>query len=712
MSQGHVAMAGICLTAVVLPVFADSPAAEPTAPLPLDTVTVTVNRLPEPLSKVAPNVGVIRREDMDRQGADDLATLFASEPGVSVPGETQRRGASGVTIRGISGNRVLMTVDGERLPDGYASTGRGYIAGRDWIEPDTLRQIEVIKGPASSLFGSDAIGGVVRFRTHDPDDFVDADTPLYFGLKQSYDGANQGWGTTATFAAAGDEVSTLLMATRRRAHETDNQGTVGGTGSLRTRSDPQTTDTQNVLAKVELGLTGPHRFIVSAEQFDRKRATELLADSGWTSSVGSDDSHDDAVRNRVGVEYRFTGSGGTLAGARFKLYQQTLNARDRATRVATSGSSDEDNAFDQSVQGLDGQLNWVLGRHSVVAGMELSHTRTSRLTRTTSTTATTSSTSESRYFPDSRSDRIGLFVQDGIALGTARLTPSLRYDHYRLSPQVDSVFAASSGSPSLSTFNDGAWSPRLGLMLPIGGGVTGFANLSTGFRAPPFDSAFMDRSVSYGGYGYKILQNPDLKSETSRGVELGARYAGTGVEAQLTTFYNRYHDFIDVQQVGVSGGYLIYQYQNRGQVAIHGVEGRAAWDVMANVRLSSTMAWAHGQDLSDGKPLNSVDPLKATLGAEYRRDGWGGNVLWTMVARKTRIDTGTASFQTPGYGVLDLGGWYAFGRHATLRVGLNNVLDKKYWKWAVINETYNTGAAPDLYSEAGRNVTASIDIRF
>jgi hemoglobin/transferrin/lactoferrin receptor protein len=711
--KDQVTMAGICLAAAALPVYAETITTGKTASEgELEKITVTANRLSEPLSKVAPNIGVLSRDDLDRQGTDDLSNMFKTEPGVSVPDETQRRGASGVTIRGISGNRILMTVDGARLPDGYESAGRGFIAGRDWIEPDTLRQVEVIKGPASALFGSDAIGGAVRFQTFDPADFVDAGKPTYFGLKQSYNGADKGWGTTATLAAAGAEVSAMLMLTRRRSHEVENAGTVGGTGPSRTQSNPQTNTIQNVLAKMSLGQTGPHRLTLSAEQYERERDTNLLTDPAWLSAATRSYLSDDkVVRNRIGADYRYRG-GGTLAGAQLKIYQQTLDSQDRDTKVTTGSSRYNDNDFNQRLLGLDGQMNWKTGVHDIVAGIEVTRAHTSRLAAATTATSSSTSTRYSKYFPDSTSNRIGIFAQDSIQIGRAVVTPALRYDHYRMKPNPDSIFLATSSTASPGSFSDGAWSPKLGLVLPLGGGVTGFASLNSGFRAPPFDSAFMARTMSYGSIGYKIIQNPNLKSETSRGVDLGLKYAGDKVEAQLATFYNRYHNFIDLQQLGQSGSYTIYQYQNRSQVEIYGAEAKAAWTLVPGLRLTSALAWAYGQDLTNHTPINAVDPLRATLGIEYQQAQWGSNLLWTVAKKKTRIDASAYQFATPGYGVVDIGGWYQAGRHTVLRLGLNNLFDKKYWQWAVVNETYNITSARDLYSAPRRNLTASIEIGF
>ncbi len=699
MSKDRITLAGICLTTAALPVFADSPTV-------LETTTVTANRISEQLADTAPNISAVGRKQLDRQHASDLDSLLAQEPGVSVSGDQGRRGNAGVTIRGIETNRILMQVDGTRLPDAYMS-GSSAISGRDLVEPDTLRQIDIIKGPASALFGSDAIGGVISQHTFEPADFVDRDKPLHFGLKQSYDGARHGSATTASVAAAGDNTAALLMLTQRRAHQLDTPASRDIEGGQRTVADPQLTDTRNVLAKVALGQDGPHQLLLGVESFDRQRQTELLSARGAATgyTVRDRDSDDDTRRQRYSAEYRYQGDG-SLAAANLKLYQQTLRNEDKAVEVRNTGTRYENHRFDQDISGLDGQLEWRLGEHRVLTGVEATRTDTSRLTRTTSGSTTTSS----KTFPDNRSERLGLFVQDQFRLGSLTVTPALRYDRYTMTPQSDAIYQASSGGAvPVSRFQDSAWSPRLGLSLPLADGITGFANLSTGFRAPPFDSSFM--TFNNAQAGYRIIPNANLKSETSRGIELGSKYQRGSVSGQLTAFYNRYSNFIDTVTLGTDTASPrgIFQYQNLDSVQTHGVEARAGWQASDALLLDSSLAWAHGSNRKTGTPLNSIDPLKATLGAHYQQGQWGSDVLITLVAAKTRAAS-ASQFKAPGYGTLDVGGWLKLGKQTTLRATVHNVGDKKYWQWADVKNV--TGSAVDFYAQAGRSVSASLETRF
>lgn len=705
-------VAGLCLSAAALPTLADTPK-------PLDTVTVTAERTARPLAESAPHVSVLTRTDLDRAAATDLDTLLRYEPGVSVASDPGRRGNASVTIRGIDGNRILMMVDGNRLPDALIGGGvNSAISGRDLVEPDTLRQVDIVKGPHSALYGSDAIGGAVNFSTYSPSDFVDADKPLHLGLKQSHSSVDDGNATTATLAASHGNVAGLLMLTQRRAHEADNQGELDVDGSRRTTPNPQLSKTDNVLAKLAFGGEGPHRVELSAERFDRDRSTDVRTQRGQVSGPGPAytaldyDTLDSATRKRVAADYRFQGQGvAGISAAGAKVYQQTLREREHEEAPRSAGMLYKNNRFDQDILGAEGQLEWKLGndglRHHLIAGLEANRTDTSRLSTTTE-----ANTSQKKSFPDTQSTRAGIFVQDAISWHNGvTLTPALRYDRYWMKPQADDVYTASSGGAvPVSDFKDGAWSPRLGLTLPLAPSLTGFATLTSGFRAPPFDSAFM--TLNNPAHRYRFIANPDLKSETSRGVELGIKHLGETTSAQLSAYYNRYKDFIEYITVGreTTPPMTIYQYQNIGRVVIQGVEAKGAWNVTPALRLSAALALARGDDKVNHQPVSSVDPAKMVLGTEYSQDRWGGALMWTLTAKKTRVSD-DSQFKTPGYGVVDLTAWWQPAKGVKVRGGVYNLTDQKYWQWADVKGMTDNGSM-DFYTQAGRSFTASLELNY
>ena len=140
----------------------------------LDGVTTTATRNPETINNVAGTVSVIDAETLERQGANTIRDAVRYEPGVAVSNQPTRGGAGGYSIRGIENNRILMLLDGQTIPDFPGSnfgTPNGY--SRDTVDIDTLKRIEIVRGPASVLYGSDAIGGVVAYVTKDPSDYLD-----------------------------------------------------------------------------------------------------------------------------------------------------------------------------------------------------------------------------------------------------------------------------------------------------------------------------------------------------------------------------------------------------------------------------------------------------------------------------------------------------------------------------------------------------------
>jgi len=132
-----------------------------------ETVTVTAVRTAKDVNAVPATVSVIDDDDIADGMVRNIKDLIRFEPGVSVRaqpsrfgaalGSTGRDGNAGFNIRGLEGNRVLLQVDGIRIPDGYGfgpqAVGRG-----DFVDLDLLKTVEIVRGPASALYGSDGLG--------------------------------------------------------------------------------------------------------------------------------------------------------------------------------------------------------------------------------------------------------------------------------------------------------------------------------------------------------------------------------------------------------------------------------------------------------------------------------------------------------------------------------------------------------------------------
>ena len=709
----------------------------PVAQAEIEPVVVTADRNAQTLDKAAPNVSVIGRKTLNQASAQNLDDIVMYEFGVSVPSDNNRRGHAGINIRGIDGNRILMMVDGVRIPESYAGGGsNGAISGRDMVESDTLKQVDIVKGPYSALYGSDALGGVVNMVTLSPSDFVDAGKRGYFGLKHSYRGRDRSHGVTATVAGFHENAEGLLMLTRRQGHETENMGSDTSYSTARTATNPQKNNAYNILAKGNIG-NERHRLETLYEQYYHANDTVLANGLGSQSrgpvtiATSESNARDRIRRQRIEAGYRYTGEG-RLKEANLTAYQQKLRTEDDAvdasiTRMGTRqlGNSTRysDYGFNQTIRGLNGRSVWEFDgavKQTVVAGAEYKHTETARprdsLTVDNLTGAVSKvyagSTYPNKTFPDSKRKTFSVYAQDSLTFGNGIvLTPALRYEKDKLNTSTDQAYLNANPSGTATRFSDSAFTPSLRLSVPMGEQFTSFATYSQGFRTPPFDSATM--AFANTTYGYAVIPNANLKSERSNSFELGMKFKNERTRAQVTAFYNRYRNFIDRTEVGTAsiGGRPIiqYQYQNLDHVKTYGAEASAAYKFLPGWQVSGSIAWMRGEQ-QDGKPLDSAYPLNGVLGLDYTQEKWGVGTKLRWSKKHSRVSSDTV-FQAPGYGVWDVGAWYKPFKNLEIGANIYNIGNKKYWQHADV-AGMSRSSVMDLYTETGRNFAATVQLKF
>ena len=710
---------------------------QPAQQVELAPVLVTADRNAQTLDKAAPNVSVIGRKTLNQASAQNLDDMVLYEPGVSVPSDNNRRGHAGINIRGIDGNRILMMVDGVRIPESYAGGGsNGAISGRDMVESDTLKQVDIVKGPYSALYGSDALGGVVNMVTLSPSDFVDAGKRGYFGLKHSYRGRDRSHGVTATVAGFHENAEGLLMLTRRQGHETENMGSDTSYSTARTATNPQKNNAYNILAKGNIG-NERHRLETLYEQYYHANDTVLANGLGSQSrgpvtiATSESNARDRIRRQRIEAGYRYTGEG-RLKEANLTAYQQKLRTEDDAvdasiTRMGTRqlGNSTRysDYGFNQTIRGLNGRSVWEFDgavKQTVVAGAEYKHTETARprdsLTVDNLTGAVSKvyagSTYPNKTFPDSKRKTFSVYAQDSLTFGNGIvLTPALRYEKDKLNTSTDQAYLNANPSGTATRFSDSAFTPSLRLSVPMGEQFTSFATYSQGFRTPPFDSATM--AFANTTYGYAVIPNANLKSERSNSFELGMKFKNERTRAQVTAFYNRYRNFIDRTEVGTAsiGGRPIiqYQYQNLDHVKTYGAEASAAYKFLPGWQVSGSIAWMRGKQ-QDGTPLDSAYPLNGVLGVDYAQEKWGGDTKLRWSKKHSRVSSDSI-FQAPGYGVWDVGAWYKPSKNVEIGANIYNIGNKKYWQHADV-AGMSRSSVMDLYTETGRNFAARVQLKF
>lgn len=716
-----------------------------TAATEFDRVVVTATRTERVVADVPNTVDLIERERMDELLVRDLQDLFRYEPGITVGSSFGRFGIGDIRIRGLGGNRVRIQTDGIPVPDAFA-IGSFSNANRNFVDLDTLKRVEVVRGPGSSLYGSDALGGVVSFVTKDPSDYLDEGEAAHFGFRIGYESDWEGLLGGATAAFGGERWSGLVAVNHRQGKETENQGEAGGVGSSRTRPNPQERDGRSLLAKLVFAPDADQRMRLTVEGNEDYVDTDMLTSRGFQALTGATNdrvlARDHQTRARVAFAHEMDALGASFADSLdWQVYRQDSETTQRTREERSLPPPTiadirlREFSFDQRTYGLQANFrkSFATGSvsHDLAYGLDLARTDTRqkrdglRIYPLTGveTPVMLPDIFPVRDFPVSRTTTAALYVQDEIAFagGDFRLIPALRVDHYELDPEVDTVFAEDNPGVAVRSLTETNLSPKLGAVWHFADAWSLFGSYSRGFRSPPYN----DVNIGFTNvmFGYTAIPNPDLRPETSEGLEAGLRFNGDAVYASLSGYYTRYDDFIESMAfVGFNdAGLMVYQSRNVSEATIHGVEFKGGVDLGALApgwegwSLRAAAAWSRGEDDESGEPLESVDPLTATLGVAYGRDGWGAELAGRFVDRRDRLPTppeGTAYYESPGYAVLDLYAHCQFAPGATLNAGVFNLADRKYWDAGALPLASSGSATLDRYTAPGRNLALNVAVEW
>ena len=687
----------------------------------LDAITVTADRVPGKIYDAPATVSIKTDRDIDRDNIHTPADLVRNEPGVSIGNQPTRGGATNYTIRGIGDNRVRLQIDGLKIPDFPGSNIGAGTYTRDFVDFDSLRQVEIIRGPASALYGSDAIGGVVSFVTKDPADYLNMVGKDWFASgKLAYDSADRSFAQTVTAAGRVGPWESLILYTHRRGKQT-------AINSWRV-PNPQDYEAHNLLAKLIYNSPELGQFKFTAEYLYKTVDTNILTDLSAT--VRDSRGKDDTSRPRFSFDWNLPVQWAIADNVKTNLYWTEADRREGTTQLRGAGGPAatlrrSDFGFQQQIAGGDIQLtlnrNWFGWQHNITYGAVYDFTTTTRPRFRTDTNLSTGvstnliggETFPNKNFPDTETTQGALYIQDIAQHGPWRVIPALRLDYYHLDPKPDAL-SANGSTFTLHSLTKYALSPKLGVTYDLNEHYRLFAQYAHGFRAPPYDNA--NFAYSNPMYGYEILPNGNLKPETSNSFEGGLRGRfDDGSSFQLTAFYNMYRDFIDT--VVVSPGppatpLMQFQYQNLSRVRIYGFEAKGEYRVTPDWSVYGAFAYANGQDQKTKQAINSVDPFTLTTGVRYENpQGWGGELRAKFAASQNRVSD-PSIVKTKGYAVIDVLGHYNFTKTFSINAGVYNLFDEKYFNHADVAGTAANNPNLELFRSPGRTFAVNATVRF
>lgn len=651
----------------------------------MEAVTVTATRTEQRWDEVPQNATAVGREELDRRMSSTLPDALAGESGLLIQ-KTNSAGGSPF-LRGLTGKEVLILVDGLRLNNALYRFGPAQYLNT--IDPFAVERVEVVRGPGSVLYGSDALGGVINIITR-KSDFEDAEGS-YLEATGRYGSADRARILNASFNLQGERLGFWGGVTAR------DFGLLHGGGNVGEMPHTDFADTAyNFGAAAQLGngmLSLSHfhlhqwdvpRSTFNSEE-DRAKPMSHFIDPQrinlWSLAYEGD--YDSAAFSEVRAAVQLqTQEEGT----------HSLGDLDEATRRPGKDSYD---LWKDRMAGGSLQATSLLGSaNRLTYGLEYyqEDVETEKRVRTGDETV-----EGFPLYPDGASySTLGLFVQDSHEFADwLSVLAGLRWSRYAVEGEVFN--AQLDRDINLDTYTSeltGSGS----LLIGLAERTRLIATVSQGFRAPNLEDYFPQPDPALT---LIEVPNADLEPTRSLNYELGLKREGESYRFSAFAFAALYKDFIARQPTTVDGaayldansngmqdeGELDYQSrQNTGKGKIIGTEIDFSANIIPELRLFGNYSYYRGRDDESGKPLRRIPPQQAILGIEGEHPNNRGFIrYWAhMSGAQKRLSGGDIDDSripeggTPGWVTHNLLLGARPSGPVALGLRIENVTDRRY----------------------------------
>jgi hemoglobin/transferrin/lactoferrin receptor protein len=705
----------------------------------LDQFRVIATRTALPESDIPASVGGLARGDLQQLAAADAADLLRFEPLVDLPFDVggndafvpyQSPGYSSYTIRGVGGNRVLLQIDGIRQASVFSMSGG---TRRDLFDPWLLSSLEIFKGTASSLYGSDALGGVVALSTGSS--VPPGANRLDVGLR--YHQANEGRALLGMASVAEGPWALRLGHVRRKASERENFGDVP--------ENPESIRSDHSLASLHWEPSRQHGFRLTGELFTRKARYDLDSAEGFQPQLLLDLTEvsfaSDQKRERISLDYSWTPDPSPVESASLLIYAQSARTDARSRQVGEPPGSfgrgrdrTDRISFQQEQTGLEGNLTlrqeagaWA---HRLTGGISLESATAENGFLRTDPLAVNPVQNLIGMAP-SRTLRGAVYLQDEIRWRKAGLIAGLRLEHYAIEPENTKPYVnrlnkrLPTGFPPLRAidYDLTSWAPSLAFSYHWSEELMTYARYARGYRQP---TAGEFTGLFFHGAEFVLLPNSELEEEVSDAYEAGLKWLSERAEVQVAVFTTDYKGFFETVATGEKLdpedplSLEIQQIRNVSAARLSGFEISSRWhlfppdpDRATRLQLMATLGQAWGENRNTGAPLASVSPMKAVGGLSWEAVDGRWNALLTSTYRAEHHDPPTETIFVPEASLVwDFSASYRPVDGLRLEAGIRNLTNERYHIWANSNQGIHFADNPGRSTLPGRNAFIGIRLKF
>jgi len=636
----------------------------------LEHVQVTATRTNKQDIDISAAVTVIEEDMVLKLAPDVIAEMLRGQPGAFFQQTTPGQGIP--IIRGLKGSQVLHLVDGMRLNNAFFRNAPNQYLGL--VDSYASDRMEVVRGSQGTLYGADAMGGVVNILTPEPgfnEDQWQQETRLY----GSYDSVDDGWVLNARTTGGRQGWGFTGGATYQ-----DHSSRTSGTGE---KLVPSAYKSKAADLKFVIDSSERTSLMLAAqvmEQPSTPRYDEMVAGFGQQEPSSEQYLFKPNRRTFIHARFRYDGQSNWFDQVEAHLARQVITD-DRITQdygspvIATENNrSTLDGVTLQFNSNFDSGISLVWGAEYYTDAVDSGRFRQFE--------AGDSRTEVRSRFPDGSSMDSAAVYFSGEWLNTDKLNlnAGLRYSWFDISLPANENYDDVRLKPSALTGDIHA-------VYALNSGFKLVANLGHGFRPPNiFDLAALGPRP---GNRFNIA-NTDLDSETVWSYDLGFKAESDTLELEVFAFYLDYSDKITSVFTGdtTEDGRFIVRSENRNDVEIYGLEAGLQWALTEDLRLFAVVNYTHGEE-SDGMdmsfPADRIPPINGQLGVEYFfNENWRIEPYVMFAGNQDRLsprDVGDPRINplgTTGWGTLNvLLDWQAT---ESLRLGLRleNLGDRAY----------------------------------
>jgi hemoglobin/transferrin/lactoferrin receptor protein len=639
---------------------------------PMESIVVTATRREESVLDVAEAISVIGAEEINRHAPELLAEMLRGVPGAYFQQTTPGQGIP--IIRGLKGSQVLHLVDGMRLNNAFFRNAPNQYLGL--VDAYATERTEVIRGSAPSLYGADAMGGVLQVLTNEPDINTDQWSigGRFYGAFNSADSSVIG----RAEAAAGRDGNVLSGGITYQHHD---DRTIGGGDTV----VPSGYRVRAADGKWRYELNDHSELMLSAqylEQPSTPRVDELVP--GYGQDHPSSEQYEFMPNRRkfLHARYRLDGQSRWFSQFEAHLARQVIND-DRLTQ--DWGETEIRREFNKSrLDGLTLQFNSPWGgaggpQRELVWGLEYYTDKVSSSRFTMDGDSGESLPVRARFPDDSTMDSAAAYAFNSWDWDRLTLNAGFRYSWFEITLPASFEVDAVKLTPSDLTGD-------VHLNYEISPGIHLVSNIGRGFRPPNiFDLGTLG---SRPGNRFNV-PNPNLKPESVWSYDLGIKGSTSRWQAEVFAWYSDYHNKISSRFTGevTPEGRLVVRSDNLNQVRLYGIESGLRFLATEELELYSVVNYTRGEESDDGAtvPADRIPPLNGRFGLVYQpNERLRIEPYLDFSSRQDRLsprdqaDPRINPFGTAGWGTINLIASWQATQSLELGLKLQNLGDKNY----------------------------------